>query len=75
MYMYPKECAASMARTMRGWIGVLFKTCTMSSMVFPCEWSSYIILSCEILGQLNKSYLFCYQERNYDRIKQEKGES
>lgn len=35
--IYPRECAASMAGTMRGCIGVLFRTCTMSSMVFPCE--------------------------------------
>jgi len=35
--IYPREYDALMAGTMLGCIGVLFRTCTMSSMVFPCE--------------------------------------
>ena len=35
-----------MAGTILGCIGVLLRISTTSSMVFPCAWSSFIILSC-----------------------------
>ena len=46
---YPKAWADLMAWMIRGCIGVLFRTATMSSIFVPCKWSSFIIRSCNLL--------------------------
>lgn len=49
IYIYPRSWAALTAEIMLGWIGALFRTSTMSSIVLPCAWSSSIILPCMFL--------------------------
>ena len=63
--MYPKAWAALMAGTILGCIGILLRTSTTSSMVFPCAWSSFIILSCNIfLPKQENQFSFLTQKKS-----------